>query len=182
MALKDQNGLDSCTCSPSPLYNWPIENGGAKERYFQIAKHCSTSSPGRFSLALGKAPWGRGWTLLQYGQSQSQLNLGRVALSAVGWYQKRPSPAIPVFRLIHRPVCSLFFILVPRAKRTRAGKWPHVWLRGNIIDSLWTGSLFAGKNREEREESWTNLIFRTAFTYPSKLSFLINFVCLFLIT
>ena len=21
----------------------------------------STSSPGRFSLALGKAPWGRGW-------------------------------------------------------------------------------------------------------------------------
>ena len=39
MALRDQNGLDSCTCSPSPLYNWPIENGGAKERYFQIAKH-----------------------------------------------------------------------------------------------------------------------------------------------
>ena len=40
MALRDQNGLDSCTCSPSPLYNWPTENGGAKERYFQIAKHC----------------------------------------------------------------------------------------------------------------------------------------------
>ena len=32
-----------------------------------------TSSPGRFSLALGKAPWGRGWMMTSYTKSHALI-------------------------------------------------------------------------------------------------------------